>query len=194
MTTVSTSRPTIAPTLRRLYFVRFVFALVWAGLMVLTGSTLTAPRVVLIVLYPLFDLAAAVVDARSGKGARPFFGLYVNMAISLLAGVGLAVAASSGVPEVLRVWGIWAAVSGLIQLVVGLVRRAMGGQWPMIISGAISTVAGVSFVVQSTRPGVSLTAVAGYAVLGGIFFLLSALRLGRAATTAGEGAVSSGRV
>lgn len=194
MTTVSTSRPTIAPTLRRLYFVRFVFALVWAGLMVLTGSTLTAPRVVLIVLYPLFDLAAAVVDARSGKGARPFFGLYVNMAISLLAGVGLAVAASSGVPEVLRVWGIWAAVSGLIQLVVGLVRRAMGGQWPMIVSGAISTVAGVSFVVQSTRSSASLTAVAGYAVLGGIFFLLSALRLGRAATAAGEGAASSGRV
>lgn len=194
MTTVSTSRPTIAPTLRRLYFVRFVFALVWAGLMVLTGSTLTAPRVVLIVLYPVFDLAATVVDARSAKGTRPFFGLYVNMAISLLAGVGLAVAASSGVPEVLRVWGIWAAVSGLIQLVVGLVRRAMGGQWPMIISGAISTVAGVSFVVQSTRPGASLTAVAGYAVLGGIFFLLSALRLGRAATAAGEGAASSGRV
>jgi uncharacterized membrane protein HdeD (DUF308 family) len=181
MSTVSISRPTIAPSLRRLYFVRFAFALVWAALLALTASTLTPPSVVLVVLYPVFDLAAAVVDARSAKGAKPFFGLYVNMAISLLAGAGLVVAASSGIPAMLRVWGIWAVVSGLIQLAVGLVRRALGGQWPMIISGAISTFAGVSFIVQSSHPGASLTAVAGYAVLGGIFFLLSALRLGRTA-------------
>lgn len=150
--------------------------------MVATVSTLNPLSVALLVLYPVFDVAAAVVDARSAKEAKPFVGLYVNMAISLLAGVGVGFAASSGMPGVLRVWGIWAITSGLIQLVVGLVRRGLGGQWPMIVSGAISTLAGASFVVQAARPHASLVGLAGYAALGGIFFLVSAIRLGRATT------------
>ena len=106
-------------------------------------------------------------------------GLYVNMGISLLAAAGVGIAASAGIPGILRVWGIWAIISGIIQLVVGVSRRKMGGQWPMILSGAISTLAGTSFILQAARPGASLGTVAGYAVLGGIFFLVSALRLGR---------------
>jgi uncharacterized membrane protein HdeD (DUF308 family) len=172
----------IAPSLRRLYFLRFAFALVWAALVAATVSTLSPLSVVLLVLYPVFDLAAAVIDVRSARETKPFAGLYVNMAISLLAGVGLAFAVSSGIPAVLRVWGAWAIVSGLIQLTVGLVRRSLGGQWPMIISGAISTVAGASFVVQAGQPNASFTTLAGYAALGGIFFLVSAIRLGRVTT------------
>jgi hypothetical protein len=53
----------------------------------------------------------------------------------------------------------------------------------MIISGAISTVAGASFIVQAAQPNASLAALAGYAALGGIFFLVSAIRLGRATET-----------
>jgi len=166
--------------LRRLYFARFAFALVWAASVVATVSALSPLSVALLVLYPVFDVAAAAVDARSAKDAKPFVGLYVNMAISLLAGVGLGFAASSGIPGILRVWGVWAIVSGLIQLAVGLVRRRLGGQWPMIISGAISTVAGASFIVQAAQPNAALTTLAGYAALGGVFFLVSAVRLGRA--------------
>ncbi|EWM11332.1 integral membrane protein [Kutzneria sp. 744] len=148
-------------------------------LLVATASTITPLAIALLVLYPVFDVAAAVVDARSSNGVKP--GLYVNIAISLLAAIGLAVAASSGNPGVLRVWGAWAILSGLVQLVVGLSRRALGGQWPMIISGAISTVAGISFILQAGQQGAGLSTLAGYATLGGIFFLVSALRLGRAA-------------
>jgi uncharacterized membrane protein HdeD (DUF308 family) len=180
MTTDTIVRSGFAPSLRRLYFVRFGFALVWAALVAATVSKLGPLSVTLLVLYPLFDVAAAVVDVRSAKNTKPFVGLYVNMAISLLAAVGIALAASSGIPGILRVWGIWAVVSGLIQLVVAIVRRTLGGQWPMIISGAISTVAGATFIVQAAGPNPSLSAVAGYAVLGGIFFLVSAIRLGRA--------------
>ena len=45
----------------------------------------------------------------------------------------------------------------------------------MIASGSISVLAGVSFVVMASGPGASLTALAGYALLGGVFFLVSAL-------------------
>jgi uncharacterized membrane protein HdeD (DUF308 family) len=175
-----TSAGSIAPSLRRLYFVRFAFALVWAGLILLTASTLNPVSGTLLVLYPVFDLAAAVVDARSARNTRPVKGLYVNVAISLVAAAGLAVAGSSGIPDVLRVWGAWALVAGLVQLVVGVSRRELGGQWPMIISGAISAVAGTSFILMSGQQGAGLSTLAGYATLGGVFFLVSALRLGRA--------------
>ena len=172
---------TIAPALRRLYFVRFGFALVWAALLFTSASKLGPLSVTLLVLYPLFDVAAALVDVRSSRATKPALGLYVNIAISGLAGIGLAVASTSGIPAVLRVWGTWAVVSGLTQLVVGVSRRALGGQWAMIISGAISIVAGTSFVLQATQPNAALVNLAGYAVLGGLFFLVSAVRLGRRA-------------
>ncbi|WP_328701349.1 DUF308 domain-containing protein [Amycolatopsis pittospori] len=170
-----------APALRRLYFVRFAFAIVWAVLVFLTTkSGLGAAGVVLVVLYPLFDVGSAIVDARSAKDGGSVRGLYVNMAISSLAAVGLAVAAASDIPAVLRVWGAWAIVAGLVQLVVAVKRRKMGGQWPMILSGGISVLAGATFILGASAANPSLTNVAGYAVVGGIFFLVSAIRLGRA--------------
>lgn len=169
-----------ASALRRLYFVRFGFAVVWAALLFLSGAELGPVSITLLVLYPLFDVAAAVVDARSSRATGPVRGLHVNIVISLLAGVGLAVAGASGIPAVLRVWGAWAIVSGLVQLFVGVRRRKMGGQWPMILSGGISVLAGSSFVVMASGSQPSLVNLAGYATIGGIFFLVSAVRLGRA--------------
>lgn len=168
-------------SLRNLYLARFGFAVVWAALLAVTAKELGAFAVVLLVLYPLVDVAAAVIDARSAtaKGL-----LYVNIVMSSLAAVGLAVAGASGIPAVLLVWGVWAVVAGVIQLAVGLSRRRLGGQWAMIVSGAGSVLAGSGFAIMSGQDGASLTNLAGYAVVGGVFFLISALRLGRAARTA----------
>ncbi|MFI7118697.1 hypothetical protein [Amycolatopsis sp. NPDC049868] len=176
---MSSPTASLAPVLRRLYFVRFGFALVWAGLLFTSASKLGPVSVALLVLYPLFDVVAAVIDLRSSQDTKPASGLYVNIAISAIAGIGLAFAAASGIPAVLRVWGVWAVVSGLVQLAVGIGRRKLGGQWAMIASGAISTLAGASFVLQATQPDASLVNLAGYAALGGVFFLVSAIRLGR---------------
>jgi len=169
------------PVLRRLYVVRFAFAAAWAVLLLVSGSDLTAATKVLLVVYPAFDVAAAVLDARSAHSDGPVKGLYVNIAISLLAAVGVAVAGASGVADVLRVWGAWAVLSGLVQLLVGVARRPMGGQWAMILSGGISVLAGASFIRSGAQDNPSLTALAGYAALGGIFFLVSAVRLPRPA-------------
>ncbi|MFF7580507.1 hypothetical protein OG963_01435 [Streptomyces sp. NBC_01707] len=168
-----------APALRRLYVIRFVFAAAWAVLLLVSGSDLTTGAKLLLFLYPAFDVAAAVVDARSARAAGPVKGLYANMAISSLAAVGVAVASASGVADVLRVWGAWAVVSGLVQLLVGVARRPMGGQWAMIVSGGISVLAGASFFRGASQDAPSLTTLAGYATLGGIFFLVSAFRLSR---------------
>ncbi|MEV5909927.1 hypothetical protein [Streptomyces chartreusis] len=182
-TLVDTSPGTgVTAALRKLYFLRFAFAAVWAGLLFATADSLTPLSGALLVIYPLFDVACAVVDVRSAKaGDGPVRHLYLNIALSALTGVGLAVAATSGIPAVLRVWGVWAVTAGVVQLLVGAARRRLGGQWAMIASGGISTLAGASFFAQAGKDDASLGSLAGYAFLGGIFFLVSALRLGRAA-------------
>ncbi|MET7862757.1 hypothetical protein [Micromonospora taraxaci] len=182
MTTIAS--PGISQTasaLRRLYFVRFAFAIVWALVTIATAKEISPLTVVLFVLYPLFDVGAAIYDLRSSRATGSPTLLYVNIAVSLLAAVGVGLASSSGIPAVLRVWGAWAVVAGLVQLVVGVTRRKMGGQWPMIISGGISTLAGGSFIAGAAAANPSLTNAAGYAIPGAIFFLIAAVRLGRAA-------------
>jgi uncharacterized membrane protein HdeD (DUF308 family) len=184
MTTVTTSGvSTTAAALRRLYFARFAFAIVWAAVTFAIADELSPLAVTLLVVYPLVDAAAAVVDLRSSRTTGPHTLLYVNIAVSLLAAVGLAVAGASSIPAVLRVWGGWAIVAGLVQLIVGVRRRGMAGQWPMIISGGLSVLAGGSFVAAASADDPALTNAIGYAIPGAIFFLIAAIRLRRTANT-----------
>lgn len=125
-------------------------------------------------------MAAAVV-ARASRRTGSTVLLHLDVAVSSLAAIGLAVATPSGIPAVLRVWGAWAVVAGAVQLTVALTRRRMGGQWPMIFSGGLSVLAGASFIAGASAADPTLTGAVGYAILGAIFFLLSAIRLGRVA-------------
>ncbi|MDX3355284.1 hypothetical protein PV703_18620 [Streptomyces sp. ME01-24h] len=170
-----------ASALRRLYFVRFAFALVWALVMFTMAEEITPFGAVLLVLYPAFDVGAAVYDAKVSRSTGSPTLLYVNVAVSSITAVGLAFACASGVPAVLRVWGAWAVVAGLVQLIVAIPRRRMGGQWPMILSGGISVLAGASFVASAGADDPTLSSAIGYAIPGAVFFMLSALGLGRAA-------------
>ncbi|WP_445279831.1 hypothetical protein [Streptomyces sp. DSM 118148] len=181
-TVVATAARTSVPaTLRKLYLSRFAFAAAWAALLFTTAGALTTWSAALLVAYPLFDVACAVIDVRSARANDgPVRHLYANIALSTLTGAALAAAAASGIPAVLRVWGAWAVTAGLVQLLVGATRRRLGGQWAMIASGALSVLAGASFYAQAGAPDASLDSLAGYALLGGIFFLVSTLRLGRA--------------
>ena len=180
--TTSVSTASVAPSLRKLYFVRFGFALVWGAAVFAVGSSLSPLTAVLLVLYPLFDAAAAFIDLRASRAAGSSVVLLsVNIALSVLAAVGLAIAATSGVPAAFGVWGAWALTAGLVQLIVGIRRRALGGQWVMIISGGLSVLVGGAFIAMAGGSSASVSSLGGYAILGGIFFLISALRLRRAA-------------
>jgi uncharacterized membrane protein HdeD (DUF308 family) len=68
-------------------------------------------------------------------------------------------------------------VSGLIQLFNAIQRRRNGSrELPMLISGGLSAIAGASIIASSSADDPSLTALAGYATLGAVLFLVSALR------------------
>ena len=180
--TAAPALSTTATALRRLYFVRCGFAVLWALVMFTTAKHIGPLAATLLVTYPLFDAAAAVIDLRASRATGSPALLYLNVAVSLLAAIGLAFADASGIPAVLRVWGTWAIAAGLVQLIVGITRRAMGGQWPMIVSGGISILAGGSFIATASATNPALTNAIGYAIPGAIFFLISAIRLGRATT------------
>jgi uncharacterized membrane protein HdeD (DUF308 family) len=174
MSTQVAARPGTTENLRRLYFARFGFAAAWAATFAGLGSALEAGSIALLVLYPAVDVVAAGFDARRTRNRA----LYANIAVSTAAVIGLAVAAADDIPAVLRTWGAWAIVAGVAQLFVALQRRALGGQLPMILSGGISVLAGGGFLAQAGG-ATSMTMLAGYAALGGVFFLISAVRLRR---------------
>ena len=122
MTSTDTLAPsrTVPAALSRLYLGRAVFAIAWAVLLVLTAGTLGPLSIALLLLYPLVDVAAAVVDHRASRATRPAPALYVNMALSLLTAVGLVFAVTSGLRSVLVVWGAWAITAGLVKLFVAV--------------------------------------------------------------------------
>jgi uncharacterized membrane protein HdeD (DUF308 family) len=166
----------VAVTLSRLYAVRFVVAIAWAAVLALTAPGPGPLLAVLVVAYPLVDAAAVLVQLRAAPGTSRVPET-VNLVLSVLAAIGLGVAAVSSVGAVLTVWGAWAIASGATQLATAILRRTAGGQIPLIVSGAISLLAGAGFIVQGARGGTSATGIAGYAVLGGVFFLIAGIRL-----------------
>ncbi|RSK34007.1 hypothetical protein [Hymenobacter metallilatus] len=177
---ISAPVPT-AQALRTLYFVRAAFSLVWASLLGLLAPSSPALTTFLLLLYPAWDVLATAGDIRANRGAGSLLPQYVNIAAGSLTTLGVGLALRSGVPAVLIVYGGWAALTGLIQLLLGLRRRRqLGGQWPMILSGGQSVLAGVSFIVMAHDPKMGMANLAGYAAFGAFYFLLAALRLRKA--------------
>lgn len=169
----------------RIAATRAGLALLWAAALVPavgdhvpnTSSDLPIAAAVLVTTYPLVDAVASVISARfAGPGASAL--LRVNAAISTLVVAALAVAAfGHDARWVLVAFGAWAAVSGAIQFVTAVRRRRVAGrQLPMIISGGLSTVAGISFLVSARNHDAHLSGLAGYIALGAVLYLLWARR------------------
>lgn len=170
----------LARTLRPIYFSRFGFAVVWALLLALVAPASAVVLAALLVLYPLVDAAAVLIELRaSEKASRSRISETANIVVSVIAAIGLGIASTVSVGAVLVVWGAWAALAGASQLLTGISRRKIGGQWPQVFSGGLSVLVGFAFLAQGLQGAQSVTSIAGYAVFGGILFLVSAIRLGR---------------
>jgi uncharacterized membrane protein HdeD (DUF308 family) len=167
---------------QRIAVVRALLALVWAAAVVIavgdhvptTDTDLPTTAALFLASYPLIDviaslLASAFADTRV---------LRINAAISALATVGIAIAAfDSDAGATLVAFGAWAAVSGAIQLGIAIHRRrAEGRQLPMIVSGGLSTVAGLSFIAASGDDKAHLATLGGYMAVGALLYLLWARR------------------
>ena len=182
MTTSSpVSTRTYAHALRRLYVVRFLFAIVWVGIMFGTVATSTEPNVfltVLLIVYPLFDAGAVLWQLRADPDTnRSKISEWIGVVVSVIVAIALGVASSISIAAALSVWGVWAIVAGIPQLVTAIRNRKSGGQVAQMLSGGISVFAGAGFLSQGLQGEGAMVGAAGYAGLGAVFFLVSAIRL-----------------
>jgi uncharacterized membrane protein HdeD (DUF308 family) len=169
---------------RRIAVVRAVLALVWAAALVIavgdevpsTSSDVPVAAAALLASYPAIDVVASIAGALGTDASARV--LRVNAAISALAVVAIGVTAfGADAGATLVAFGSWAAVSGAIQLGVAVhLRRTEGRQLPMIVSGGLSTIAGLGFLASSAMDDAHLARVGGYMALGALLYLLSAHR------------------
>jgi uncharacterized membrane protein HdeD (DUF308 family) len=182
--TTSATATTTSSGLRSLHLIRVVFSLIWVALVFTTSASLvstdepTVIAAVLLVVYPLWDAIATLIErSLTGTGSTDSVST-INMGLGLAATAGMIVAVFSTVGRALLVFGAWALLSGAIQLVVAVRRRrTVGAQWPMAISGGQSVLAGATIAATSASATSNLSTVAGYSAFGAFWFLVSVIAL-----------------
>lgn len=163
--------------LKTYYLSRAAIAAAWVALAFTIGLRNATIAGVLLVAYPLYDAAANGWDARRSRSAHATAQM-LNIAVSLAAAVGIAVALGKGMNTVLIVFGAWASLAGLLQLIAAVRRWKSGGQWAMVLSGGQSALVGGVMIARALGPKVPTIAdIAPYAALGAFYFLVSGLWL-----------------
>jgi hypothetical protein len=169
---------------QRIAIVRAVLALVWAVALVIavgdhvpsTNSDVPIAAAALLASYPAIDVVASIAAALSTDASERV--LRINAALSALAVAAIgATAFGADAGATLAAFGSWATVSGAIQFGAAVHRRRAGSrQLPLIVSGGLSTIAGISFLAASGMDDAHLAIVGGYMALGALLYLLSAHR------------------
>lgn len=181
MTVTAASAPTnTAPWLQRYYAVRALFSAAWVAIAFTLGASRPEISALLLIAYPLWDCAANFVDGQRNGGLRSNPTQLLNVLVSALVATVVLAVVGRGAHSVIVVIGVWAALSGLLQLSTAVRRwRSARAQWPMILSGAQSTLAGVHFVLRASDSTTHLSAatVAPYAAFGALYFAISAVLL-----------------
>ena len=179
MTTSSKTRSPNTDWLKTYYYLRFAISAAWVALAFALGRDAPALAAVLLVAYPAWDAIANYLDASRSGGLASNKSQLLNFVVSIATAVAVASTLSHGMHDVLKVFGIWASLSGLLQLVTGVRRwKAYGAQWAMILSGAQSALAGVFMLKQAGgAENVGIANIAPYAAFGAVYFLISAVSL-----------------
>jgi hypothetical protein len=169
-------------SLRDLYFVRTAFQVVWAATVIATASKQPLLAAVFFLVYPLWDVACTVYDLNtSSKSGSARTSQIINALLGVAAAIGIGVTVFHQPIYSVAVFGVWAFGAGLLQLVLGLIRRKQlgGGQWAMILSGAQSMIAGVAYFLGGLYDKRHIQDVGGYAIFGAIYFLIGGILLNR---------------
>jgi uncharacterized membrane protein HdeD (DUF308 family) len=171
-----------ARSLRNLYFVRTAFQVLWAASVIALATSQPQVAAVLFLLYPLWDVACTVYDlTTSSRSGSARTSQIINALLGVGAAIGIGLTVFKQPIYAVAVFGAWAFGAGLLQLVLGLIRRKQlgGGQWAMILSGAQSMAAGVAYFLGGLADKRHVKDVGGYAIFGALYFLISGILLTR---------------
>lgn len=170
-----------ARSLRNLYFIRTAFQLVWAAGVLSTAVTQPTVAAMLLVVYPLWDVACTVYDLKAlSPAGSARTSQFINAILGTATALGIAVTVLRQPAYAIAIFGAWALGAGLLQLIAGLIRRKLlGGQWAMILSGTQSAAAGIAFVLGGLSGKFHTKDMGGYAIFGAIYFFVAGVLLKR---------------
>ncbi|RWM27089.1 DUF308 domain-containing protein [Mesorhizobium sp.] len=165
--------------LKSYYFLRFAVSAAWVALAFTVAKTGSPLAAVMLIAYPAWDALANYLDAQRSGGLGRNKSQLLNVVVSVITAIAVAVALGRGMNAVLAVYGVWAAFSGVFQLLTAARRwKTNGAQWAMILSGAQSALAGLFFVkMAGGMEAIGIANVAPYAAFGAFYFLVSAVWL-----------------
>jgi uncharacterized membrane protein HdeD (DUF308 family) len=165
--------------LKTYYFIRGAFSILWIGFAIAIARNAPLLASVLLVAYPAWDAIANYIDAKKNGGLKANLSQTLNLAVSALTTVSVVIALGISMNAVLAVFGVWAILSGLFQLVTAVRRwKSFGAQWVMILSGAQSALAGAHFLQKAAGSAIpGITDIAPYVAFGAFYFLVSAIWL-----------------
>ncbi|MFT4053794.1 MAG: DUF308 domain-containing protein [Novosphingobium sp.] len=163
--------------LKTYYSGRALFSFFWVALAFTFGKSQPAVGIALLVAYPLWDCLANYVDASRNGGWRANPSQLLNAVVSAVVAAGVIATVGADLHLTIGVIGVWAALAGILQLATGVRRwRSASAQWPQILSGGQSALAGAHFISQAADATSVLSAatVAPYAAFGAFYFAISA--------------------
>ena len=164
--------------LKSYYCTRAAASAAWVGAALTFGKDFSPVTAALLVAYPAWDAVANYVDAQRSGGLRGNASQSLNVIVSSITAIAVAVAAGDSMSAVVAIYGGWAILSGLFQLATAVRRRKAGAQWTMILSGAQSALAGALFIKKSLgTAALGISDLAPYALFGAVYFLASAVWL-----------------
>lgn len=180
--TMTTNIDTKTPAqnwLKTYYYLRFAVSAIWVAFAFTVARTTPALAAVMLIAYPAWDALANYLDASRSGGLTRNRSQMLNFVVSVVTAVAVAAAMQHGMHAVLEIFGVWAVLSGLFQLLTGVRRwKSYGAQWAMILSGAQSGLAGVYMLRKAADVApVTITDIAPYAAFGSFYFLISAVSL-----------------
>jgi hypothetical protein len=179
MTTITQAKAPDRDWLKTYYYLRFAVSAVWVALAFTVAKSMPQLAAVMLVAYPAWDALANYLDASQSGGLARNKSQILNFVVSVLTAVAVATTLPQGMHAVLQIFGVWAVLSGLFQLITGVRRwKSYGAQWAMILSGAQSGLAGTHMLSKAAGAApVSIADIAPYAAFGAFYFLVSAVSL-----------------
>ena len=165
--------------LKSYYFTRFAFSAAWVTAAFTVANDNRFLAAFLLIAYPAWDAAANYADASRSGGLSDNMSQTLNLTFSTMTAIAVAAALGLGMHLVVGIFGIWAIFAGLFQLTAAVHRwKSARAQWPMILSGVQSMLAGgfMVTIAVGTKP-VGITDIAPYAAFGAFYFLVSGISL-----------------
>jgi uncharacterized membrane protein HdeD (DUF308 family) len=179
MKTITAAKSPDRDWLKTYYYLRFAVSAIWVALAFTVAKAMPPLAAVMLVAYPAWDALANYLDASRSGGLTRNKSQMLNFVVSVVTAVAVAATLPHGMHPVLQIFGVWAVLSGLFQLLTGVSRwKSYGAQWAMILSGAQSGFAGAHMLSKAAGAApVSIADIAPYAAFGAFYFLISAVSL-----------------